>query len=70
MKVSMGMDVAPNPNPPDIRISTGLHTIYIIIIIFDHFSLSAIIIWTMEGRGSGGHGRDRFDCLVCLAGSE
>jgi hypothetical protein len=43
---------------------------YIIIIIFDHFVLSSIIIWTMEGRGSGGYGRGRFDYLVCLAGSE
>jgi hypothetical protein len=70
MKVSMDMDVAPNPNSPDIHISTGLHTIYIIIIILDHLSLLAIIIWKMEGRGSGGHGRGRFDCLVCLAGSK
>jgi hypothetical protein len=25
MKVSMGMDVAPNPNPLDIRISMNIH---------------------------------------------
>jgi hypothetical protein len=25
MKVSMGMDVAPNPNPPDIRIFMNIH---------------------------------------------
>jgi hypothetical protein len=58
MKVSMGMDVAPNPNPPDIRISIyismDLRTMYIIIIILNHFVLSSIIIWTLEGRGSGG----------------
>jgi hypothetical protein len=35
------------------------------IIILEHFgNISTIIIWTMEGRRSGGHGRDRFDCLV------
>jgi hypothetical protein len=47
----MGMDVAPNPNPPDIWISMGLHNMYIIIIILDYFDILAIIIWTMEGRG-------------------
>jgi hypothetical protein len=44
----MGMDVAPNPNPPDIWISIYLHTMYISIIIFKHFSgILAIIIWTI-----------------------
>jgi hypothetical protein len=55
----MDIDVALNPNPPDIRISICLHTIYINIIILEHFdnffNISAIIIWTMEGRGSGEH---------------
>jgi hypothetical protein len=41
---------------------------HIIIIILEYFGLLAIIISTIEGRGSGGHGRGRFDCLVCLAG--
>jgi hypothetical protein len=25
MKASMGMDVTPNPNPPDIRVSMDIH---------------------------------------------
>jgi hypothetical protein len=77
MKVSMDMDVAPNPNPPDIRISMDIHrfTYYvhhvITIIILEHFgNISAIIIWTMKGSESGGHGHDCFDCLVSLVGSK
>jgi hypothetical protein len=75
MKVSMGMDVAPNPNPPDIRISMDIHefTHYV----YHHNNIGAfryfnniLDIWTMEVRGSGRHGCGRFDCLVCLAGSK
>jgi hypothetical protein len=58
MKVSMGMDVAPNPNPPDIRVSMDIHGFtHYVHFILEHFGISA----TMEGRGSGGHGRGRFD---------
>jgi hypothetical protein len=70
MKVSMGMDVSPNPNPPDIWISMGLHTMYVIIIILDRFNLSTIIIWTTKGREIARHDCGRVDCLVCLAGSK
>jgi hypothetical protein len=51
--------------------SMGLHTMYITIIILENFGNTlAIIIWTMEGKGSDGHGHGRFDCLVCLVGSK
>jgi hypothetical protein len=71
MKVFMGVDFASNLNPPDIQISMGLHTMYITIIISEHFgNISTIIILTMEGRGSGGHDHDRFDCLIWLIGSK
>jgi hypothetical protein len=51
MKVSMDTYVTPNSHPPDIWISMGLHTIYIVIIILNHFGLLSMIIWTMERRG-------------------
>jgi hypothetical protein len=77
MKLSMGMDVAPDPNPSDIRISMDIQgfTHYVhhhnYIGAFRHFgNILAIIIWTMEGRGSGKYGRGLLDCLVGLVGSK
>jgi hypothetical protein len=77
MKVSMDMDVAPNTNPPDIQISMDIRefTHYVHhhnnIGAFRRFcNITTIIIWIIEGMGSGGHGRGHFDFQVCLAGFE
>jgi hypothetical protein len=58
MKVSMGMDVASNPNPLNIRESIDIHrfTHYVHnhnrIGAFQYFdNILAIIIWKMEGEG-------------------
>jgi hypothetical protein len=64
MKVSMGMDVSPNSNPSDIRVSMDIHGFTHYVHHHNHigaFGISAIIIWTMEGRRSDGHGRGHFD---------
>jgi hypothetical protein len=64
----------PNGYPDIPWIPIGLHTIYITIIISKHFGIFlqhfSNNYMDIEGRGSGGHGRGRFDCLVCLARSE
>jgi hypothetical protein len=65
MKVSMDMDVAANPNPPDIRVSMDIHgfTHYVhhhnhIGAFQQHFSNNYM---DNGGEGSGEHGRGRFD---------
>jgi hypothetical protein len=59
MKVSMGMDVAPNLNPPDIWVSMYIHGFTHYVHHHNHIgafwhlcNISAIIIWIMEGRRS------------------
>jgi hypothetical protein len=67
----MGMDVAPNPNPPDIRISIYIHgfTHYV----HNHNNIEPFRPFINNYMDTGGEGEwwsGRFDCLVCLVGSE